>query len=146
MFSCGRTMEDDIAWSFSRPMPAVWRYRRYLEGLGSTCGAVPDDCGGTVGPCADAPPLGPVGPDVQEPARGVPGTVGIAGFADRILSGVQYPEPACDGGAVWVAPFCANVDPVTTPVAITRAKNDNIADTKRARKQRMLMSMTEPPG
>jgi hypothetical protein len=68
-----------------------------------------------------APPLGPLGPDVQEPLCGVPGTVGIAGLADRILSGVQYPELACDGGAIWLAPFCANIGRATTTVEITSA-------------------------
>src|SRR5262249_36205258 len=47
-----------------------------LSGLGLTCGASPD-----------APPGGPLGPEIAP--RGVPGTVGIAGLASRILSGVQ---------------------------------------------------------
>jgi hypothetical protein len=73
---------------------------RYLVRLAGISGAAPEDWGGTVGPWAGAPPLGPLGPDVQEPLCGVPGTVGVAGLADRILSGVQYPEPACELGTV----------------------------------------------
>ena len=73
---------------------------RYLERLAGISGAAPEDWGGPVGPWAGAPPLGPLGPDVEEPLCGVPGTVGIADLADRILSGVQYSEPACEPGAV----------------------------------------------
>jgi hypothetical protein len=62
---------------------------RYLERAAGVSVAVPEDWGGTVGPWAGAPPLGPLGPDVGKPACGVPGAVGIAGLADRILSGVQ---------------------------------------------------------
>jgi hypothetical protein len=69
-------------------------------------------------------------------------------LASRILSGVQYsPGRACDGGAVWLAPFCANVGRTTVTVEITGTnigRNDRIADTKPARKHWMLIGMTGP--
>jgi hypothetical protein len=57
--------------------------------------------GWTSGPRPGKPPVGPLGPETAEPLFGVPGTVGISGLADRILSWVQYPESACECGAVW---------------------------------------------
>ena len=111
------------------------RYR-YGERLGDFFVAVTEDWGEIVGPWPGAPPIGPLGPDVQEPPCGVPGTAGVAGLADRILCSVQYPESPCPPGAVWLAPFCAEAGPAIATgqtVSKTTGRSTKIADSEPTR-------------
>ena len=116
----------------------------YWERLAGISVAAPEDWGATVGPWPGEPPLGPLGPDVQEPPCGVPGTVGISGLADRILCSVQYPESPCERGAVRLAPSCARAGLAIT-TAQTASKNTGrsgrIADTEPARWFSILLHM-----
>jgi hypothetical protein len=59
----------------------------------------------------------------------VPGTVGISGLAERILSWVQYPESSCDRTAVWPEMSSAKAglaaaitDPASTSTDMTGSK------------------------
>ena len=117
---------------------------RYWERLAGISVAAPEGWGGTVGPWPGEPPLGPLGPDVQEPPCGVPGTVGISGLADRILCSVQYPESPCERGAVRLVPSCARAGLAIT-TAQTASKNTGrsgrIADTEPARWFSILLHM-----
>jgi hypothetical protein len=79
--------------------------------------------GWTSGPWPGEPPAGPLGRETAERLSGVPGTVGISGLADRIFSGVQYPESAWECGAFWLAPFSAKAGLVA---AMTQAASASI--------------------
>jgi len=121
---------------------------RYWERLAGISVGAPGDWGGTVGPWPGEPPVGPLGPGVQEPLCGVPGTIGISGLADRILCSVQYPESPCERGAVRLAPSCASAGLAIT-TAQTASKNTGrsgrIADTEPARWFSILLHMCRLP-